>query len=143
MRLPLVAAVAAAAALSTPAAATGPGAGAVALSGTSFFRPQNGVAVVGLCTYTGTVLAGVAVGITVPPGNNTGTTIVCDLWDSAGPIDSVNGTGGVAAEAAEAYLPGGRTPTRICGRAIAGTSTWSHPAESAYTCAPILPGPLT
>lgn len=140
MRLPLVAALAAVASLSAPAAATNPGVGEVALAGTSFFRPNNGVAVAGSCQYAGTALSGAAVGVTVAPGNNTYTSIVCELRDSAGNvIAGTSGWGQFAAEALRVDLPGGATPWQVCGSAEAATSTWSHPARSGYSCAPVMP----
>ena len=141
MRLPLIAALAAVASLSAPASATRPGVGEIALTGTSFFRPNNGVAVAGQCAYAGTVLSGFAVGVTVTPGNNTYTSIVCELRDAGGGvIASASATDRYAAEAHWADpLPLGATPWQVCGRAEAGTSTWSHPAQSAFLCAPVMP----
>ena len=139
MRLPLLAALVAVASLSAPASATSPGVGEVALSGTSFFRPNNGVAVAGSCQYTGTILSGVAVSAVVG-GTNTYTSILCELRNAAGSvIAGASGLGVGAAEALRVDLPGGATAWQVCGRAEAGSSAWSHPARSGYSCAPVMP----
>jgi hypothetical protein len=141
MRLPLVAAVLAAVAAvpSAPASAVGtPGVGVVAVPATSFFRPNVGVAGLGLCVYAGAALVATAVEVSVLPLNERGVVVSCDLYDKFGGNVGHAGASSTlqAAVGAGVVLPS-NTPVRICGSVIAYAANWGPATGSA--CAPVVP----
>lgn len=145
MRPPLIAALAALALVPSTSYATGPGAGTVAMAATMSFRPGIGIVVAGTCTYAGLTLSGEAASATFAvPGQEAFTEIECDIYDAAGLIDGFVGTsGGNHVAVSTRYPLGGRTPTRICGRVRADSLANGVPtATSAYTCLPVVPGPV-